>query len=368
MTIQRRSVRWLVPTAFAAVALGAYGTVAAKSGMSSHPAAHAHTSSMGGHHASSHATGGLKGASGDVLVGAAGSPPSGPGNGVLIVDDVGAKRTWTIPLATGANAFRAAIDHNMVYVPTLQGTTYVVSLTSHRVVSRFATPTGARIANIANADHLLVITGPQDVAAYSLPALKPVWHIHQGGNALAVVGRTAYLSSNMATTTSILNLATGRIVGSVPVGQIEDSVYDPKQHTLWLANWNNGDMTVVNTRSNRVVKVIQEKEGGGFTMTNMMGSTGGFMQLAVGPAGRHVYAASFSGNIMVYDAARTAFQGDIRIPVPMAKLSGIAIDPSGRYAYTTVESQKETVSVSLKTGRVVSTAPGVMSNRWFVVR
>jgi hypothetical protein len=50
----------------------------------------------------------------------------------------------------------------------------------------------------------------------------------------------------------------------------------------------------------------------------------------------------------------------------MAKLSGLAIDPSGKYAYVTVENEKKTVSISLKTDRVVSSQAGLISNRWYV--
>lgn len=275
-------------------------------------------------------------------------------------------KTVKIPLMSGANAFRIGIDGNMAYVPTLQGKTYVVDLNSHKVTSSFATPTGARIANVSQANHLLIITGAKNVTAYSLPSLKEVWQVNQGGNALAIAGNSAYLSSNAQSTTSVIDLKTGKVTSTIPVGMIEDSVYDKQKHTLWLANWSTGKMTIVNTMDNKVVTTITKSEGGGFNMTNMMGSSGGFMQLAVGPNGNHVYAASFSGNIMVYNAANNMFEKDIPT-VSGAKLSGIAIDPSGQYAYTTVESKMETIAVSLKTGKVASTYPNLESNRWFVI-
>ena len=258
-----------------------------------------------------------------------------------------------------------AIGPKNIYVPTLQGQTYVVSLSSHAVLKHFRSPVGDRIAVLAH--HRLLLLGEDSLTAYALPTLKKVWQVSRGGNAIAVVGHDAYLSGNSSAVTSIVNLASGRVIGSVPVGHVEDSVYDPAHHSLWLANWNNGDMTIVNTLNHQVVKVVQRKEGGGFSPSNMMASPGGFMQLAVGPGGKHVYAASFSGNIMEYNAVANRFFKDIPVPVPMAKLSGIAIDPTGQYAYTTVESQKETVSVSLKTGRIVGTEAGLLSNRWFVV-
>lgn len=303
---------------------------------------------------------------GDILVGAAASPPTGNGNGTLLLKSVRMPKTVKVALASNANAFRIGIDGNTAYIPTLQGKTYVVDLRSRQVVSSFSTPQGARIANVSKANHLLLITGASSVTAYSLPGLKQVWQVSTGGNALSLAGNVAYLSSNSSSNTSMIDLKTGKLTGAIGVGHIEDSVYDKEHHTLWLANWTTGDMTVVNTMDKKVLAVVHKAEGGGFSMANMMSSQGGFMQLAVGPHGNHVYAASFSGNIMVYDAKNNMFEKDIPT-VSGAKLSGIAIDRSGQYAYTTVESKMETIAVALKTGQVVSTYPNMESNRWYVI-
>lgn len=77
--------------------------------------------------------------------------------------------------------------------------------------------------------------------------------------------------------------------------------------------------------------------------------------MAVSPDGKYVYAASFSGNIMVIPT------------LPGAKLSGLAIDPSGEYIYATVENMHKTVSVSLKTDMIVASYSGLAANRWFVM-
>lgn len=292
--------------------------------------------------------------------------PTGPGNGELLIDAVGKAKLTQIPLMPEANAFRIAISGNLAYVPTLQGQTYIVNLQSHMVEGHFATPKGARIANTANHGQLLIITGSKSVTAYTLPNHKMKWQLNLGGNALAIAGSTVYLSGNMMGKTAVIDVTSGKQTGSIAVSNIEDSVYDKQMHTLWLANWTTGDMTVVNTQNNQVVKTIHKAEGGGFNMKNMMNSNGGFMQLAVGPNGKYVYAASFSGNIMVYNAMTNSFSKDIPIGTT-AKLSGIAVDPSGKYIYTTVENKKETVAVSLGTDKVVSMMPGVLSNRWNVI-
>lgn len=302
----------------------------------------------------------------DILVGAAASPAMGAGNGEFLFADIGKGTATTLPLSSGANAFQMAISGNTAYVPTLQGQTYVINLPSRMVTGHFATPSGARSANLANQGKLLLITGSTSVTAYSLPTHQQVWTLGLGGNTLAVANGYAYLSGNASTTTAVIDLATGKQTATIAVGHIENSVYDKQTHTLWLADWMNGDMTVVNTHNNQVVKTIQKAEGGGFNMNNMMGSKGGFMQLAVSPNGSDVYAASFSGNIMVYNAKTDAFAKDIPVGAT-AKLSGLAVDPAGKYLYATVENAKETVAVSIQTGKVVSTMPGVVSNRWAVI-
>lgn len=367
--------RWLVPVAMSGFVLSGCGVAATKTQSSMKPtttstnvaSASGNNSTMGSHTSRTSSSGTLTGVQSDVLIGAAASPPNGVGNGQLLIDSIGTASLLKIPLSTGANAFQVAIDKNIVYVPSLQGTTYVVSLISHKVIKQFASPKGGRIATIDPANNLLLVTGSQNVTAYSLANLHQLWQTNQGGNALSVAGSSAYLSNNLTNDTLVIDLANGHIVSSIPVGHIEDSVYDNEYHTLWFANWSTGDMTIVNAKTNAILKVIQEKGGGGFTMANMMNSSGGFMQITVGPTGQHVYAASFSGNILVYNATTNTFDKNIAVNLPMAKLSGIAIDPSDQYAYTTVESHRETVSISLKTDHIVSIAPDLLSNRWVVV-
>lgn len=352
-------LRWIAPVTAIGMVLANFGTVAAASKPMVHRVPASQMKSM--------TRGMLRGNPGDVLVGALTSAAMGSGNGTFYIDSIGKKMTWRVPLTMGANAFQSAILGNVAYVPTLAGKTDVVNLSSHKVTKMFMSPMGDRTAVAVSARHLLLLLGSNNVTAYALPSLKKVWQIDQGGNALTVAGPNAYLSGNTAATTRIINLATGHVAGSIAVGHIEDSVYDTQHHTLWLADWTNGDMTIVNTLNNHILKTVQRAEGGGFSMNNMMGSMGGFMQLAVAPSGRQVYAASFSGNVMVYNAVSDSFAKDIPVG-SMARLSGLAVDPSGQYAYVTVENQKRTVSISLKTDRVVSSQAGLVSNRWTVAK
>lgn len=70
------------------------------------------------------------------LVGVAASPPMGGGNGQLLVYHSCNSQKIGVPLSAGANGFRVAVVGDTVYIPTLQGTTYVVNLKSHTVRSR----------------------------------------------------------------------------------------------------------------------------------------------------------------------------------------------------------------------------------------
>lgn len=305
-----------------------------------------------------------------ILVGAAASPPMGKGDGRLLVYTPQTDASVSIPLASGSNAFRIAVWKDIAYVPTLQGVTYVVDLRTHRLLSRVTTTAHARIANVTADGKLLLITGPTSVTAYSLPDFKVVWSVEQGGNALAIGHQHAYLAGNTRKDTVVIDLKTGHVQGTIPVGRIEDAAYDRHGHTLWLADWYNGDMTVVNTTADKVEKVIHTTEGDPqLNPKNMMMTTAGFMQLAVGPDGSHVYAAGFSGHILVFSAVTDTWVKSIPVGTAgMGKLSGLAIDPSGLYAYTTVENKKETDMVSLRSGKVVHVLHGLSSNRWLIAR
>ncbi len=300
----------------------------------------------------------------DKLIGVSASAVMG--NTDLLINQINKAKIISVSLPMNVNGFQTAIDGNLAYVPTQQGKTFVVNLQTHHVISSFHSTVGAQYVNISNPLHFLIITGKKSVTAYSLTTRKPQWQVPVGGNTLAIAGDYAYLSSNSMKITKVIDLKSGKIVTSIPVGMIEDSVYDPQMHTVWLANWGNGDMTVVNAKTNKIIKVIRKKEGGGYTMNdmnNMMMATSGYMQLAVGPHGKHVYAASFSSHIMVFNAVKNSFEKDIPT-IQMAMLSGLAVDPSGQYAYTTVDNMNETIAVSLKSGKVVATYPGLASYRW----
>jgi hypothetical protein len=302
----------------------------------------------------------------DVLVGAAASPQVGTGNGDFWIYSLSNGQSTEVPLATGVNAFSVALDHNLAYVPTLQGTTYIVNIDSQQVVGQFASAMDARFASIAPNENLLIVTGLYGVYAYSLTTHQLAWATPVGGNTLAVVGNQAYVSSNVSPITTIINLNNGSIAGTIPVGNIENSVYDSTNHTVWLANWYNGDMTVVNTNT-RKFTTIHTSEGDPNLNTlypySVSQAPAGYMQLAVSPQGKYVYAAGFTGNILVFDASKATLQRQIMVG---GKLSGLAISPDGSVAYTANEVTQETDAVSLKTGKLLWSKQGMIANRWFV--
>jgi DNA-binding beta-propeller fold protein YncE len=303
----------------------------------------------------------------DLLVGAAASPQRGTGNGNFWIYSLSNGQSTEIPLATGVNSFNIAIDHSLAYVPTLQGTTYIVNIDTKQVVGQFASAMDARFANIAPNENLLILTGMDGVSAYSLTTHQLQWTVPVSGNTLAIAGNKAYVSNNLSTNTTIIDLKNGSISGNIPVGNIENSVYDSYNHTLWLANWYNGDMTVVNTNTQKIIKTIHTPEGDPNLTTlypySVSSATAGYMQLAVGPQGRNVYAAGFTGNILVFDATKDTLQRQIYVG---GKLSGLAISPNGTEAYTTDEVAQQTDAVSLVTGKLLWSKPGMLANRWFI--
>jgi len=302
---------------------------------------------------------------GSWLIGAAASPPSGPGNGFLWIEQ---QNHWhLVHLGSGANAFQVAVWNSWVFVPTLSGTTEVINWPTQKVIKTFATPPGSRVALVDAATDRLYLVGSNHTAAYALPGLNLLWEQPVGGNTAVLANNRLYLNAPLASATTLLNATTGAVAGRLPIGHIEDMVVDPAYHTLWMADWSNGDMTVVNLATQHVMATLHEAEGGGFSTMNKMNAMSGYMQIAVGPNGQHVYAASFSGNILVFNAQTLQFVRDVPAPVPMAKLSGLAIDPNGQTAYTTVESQNETIAVSLKSGALLALWPHVESNRWLTV-
>ncbi|MCZ8511457.1 hypothetical protein O9H85_03195 [Paenibacillus filicis] len=302
------------------------------------------------------------------LIGAAASPPMGDGNGNLLIYQLSKQEKTSIPLETGSNAFRIGIYDNKAYVPTLQGKTYVIDLKTNKTIQTIQTEQGARIADISEQEKILLITGPKNVVAYSLPDLQVKWKLDQGGNTLAITDNVAYLSGNNRKDTLVINLADGSIKNKIEAGRVEDSIYDKQLHSLWLADWFTGNMTVVDTTNNKVVTVIKTSEGDPNISPQTMNSVkSAFMQLAVDPNGKHVYAAGFSGNIQVFDANDNKFLESIPIASD-GRLSGLTISPTGDYAYTTIENKKETAIVSLSTKKITQTISDLAANRWFMTK
>lgn len=82
-----------------------------------------------------------------------------------------------------------------------------------------------------------------------------------------------------------------------------------------------------------------------------------------------MYAAGFSGHILVFNAHDEILSRIIDVASSeMGKLSGLAIAPSSRFAYTTIENKHETAAVSLEQDKVAQNIPDFAANHWIIAK
>jgi hypothetical protein len=106
-----------------------------------------------------------------------------------------------------------------------------------------------------------------------------------------------------------------------------------------------------------------------FRYDRIPAATAGFMQLAVSPGGRTVYAAGFSGHVLRFSAHEPAYLGEVKLAVPSpAKLSGLTLIDGGHQAVVTVENRKEAVRFDLSSGKVLQRFADISSNRWVAMQ
>ncbi|MDA8066693.1 MAG: hypothetical protein M0031_14525 [Thermaerobacter sp.] len=349
---------------------------------------------------------------GFLLLGLAPSPPTGSGTGTLFISRH-ARRFRTVVYAKGANSFRPGVTPGgrHAFVATESGKTYVLSLPSGKVSASFATPAGARLAKVAPNGKVVYVLGANFVAAYDTAApYHQLGLLQQGGNTFAISpgGHRGYLAGNNRRDILELRLPALAVVSRTTVGRIGDLALSPDGNHLWAADMFNGDMFVLDTASLQVAHTIKTPEGDpNISFTNMMAATAGFMQLSMGPKGGHLYAAGFSGHVLVFNT-NTYTYGSLTIQPPSApagatsgkggsgsmgsntmgsssmtkpsstsgamavsgppKLSGLVVLPGGREMVATAENYHATLLLSTATGKTMATFPKVAANRWVTAR
>jgi DNA-binding beta-propeller fold protein YncE len=274
-------------------------------------------------------------------------------------------------------------------VATEAGKTYVLSLPGGSVEASFASPPGGRLAVVSPGGGHVYVIGGAFTAAYDTAApYKQVGMLKQGGNAFVISpgGHHAYLAGNFRSNILKLNLPGLTVAATAGVGKTGDLAISPDGKRIWAADMFNGDLYVLDTAGMRLAHTINTPEGDPrINFSNLMAATAGFMQLSMSHTGKHLYAAGFSGHVLVFNTstynytsltvkvppgkapAMSGSSGTQGTPAP-AKLSGLVVLPSGRRLITTAENYKTTLLLSTRTGKTLAAYPGVTANRWIVVK
>jgi len=267
------------------------------------------------------------------------------------------------------NSFYISYDmqQHALYVPTAAGETYVLDRATLKTRTRFATIPGGRLARVSPDDHTVVVLSGKQVAAYSTDTKKQLFKDDVGGNALAIStdDRHLFVGGNHDGNITEIALPSGHIERRFPVAHSGDMVWADGK--LFSANMGSGVMSVVYPDSGKIVAISTPEVDPNFSYRHIPQAKAGFMQLAVSPEQRVVYAAGFSGHILMFSTHQDSYLGEI--PVRLGgtapkKLSGLTLVDGGADALVTVENRKETALVNLVKGKVLHTFPGVVSNRW----
>ncbi len=310
-----------------------------------------------------------------VLVGAFPSPPKGAGPGKLTVRQLpdGAVRVVDFGQAgtPAGNSFYVAIDSksNQVFVPSVAGTTSVIDLGTNKLVRQFKSIQGGRVA-IVSPDHSLVfVLSGKALAAYSTNDDTLRYQIPVGGNALAfnTDGSHLYVGGNMNQSIADVDSSSGRIERQIPISNTGDLAW--ANGMLFSADIKSGVMSVYKPETGHVFRIPTDEVDPDFAYSKILAANAGFMQLAVNPQQSVVYAAGFSGHILMFSTAGPAYLGKVKVSVGESgpnKLSGLAVLPKANQAITTIENRRESVVVDLRNGKVLERLPNVASNRWVV--
>ncbi len=278
--------------------------------------------------------------------------------------------SFATPGTLAGSSFYVAADQatRSLFIPAEGGTTTVVSTRSWRVKGSFASPTGSRVAKTTPDGRLVLIeSGTKTVAYRARAPYRMVFADPIGGNALVIApnGKRAFVGGNADSVVTELALPSGRVMRTFPVGHSGDMAW--ARGSVFSADIANGVMSVIDPGSGRVTRIPTPEVDPTFSYKNLAAATAGFMQLAVSPDQRTVYAAGFSGHILKFSATRDRYLGEIKVtanPDTPNKLSGLDVLPGGHLAVVTVENLDTALVVSLRTGKIVTSRSNLASNRW----
>lgn len=306
-----------------------------------------------------------------LVVGAYSAPPRGAGPGKLMVLPLRhGHKPYAVKFARSGtkagNSFYVAQHDGLAYVPSIAGYTDVMNLRTGKRVDRFHTLKGGRVAALSKDHKTLFVLSGKRLAAYNVRDGAKRYEIGFGGNAMAFNhdGTRLFVGGNMDKTIAEINPKTGLILHQIPIGHTGDMVW--ANGYIFSANMKSGIMTAYNPLTEKTYRLKTPEADPNFSYHHIAKAKAGFMQVAVSPDQKYVYAAGFSGHILRFSTDKPAYLGEVAVNAASGanKLSGLSLIDHGRRAISTVENHHETVEVNLDNGHILRRMPGIASNRW----
>ncbi|MEJ2438543.1 MAG: hypothetical protein P8Z72_02590 [Gammaproteobacteria bacterium] len=311
-----------------------------------------------------------------VVVGAFPAPPKGVGPGKLMVLPLRHEHhPYVVKFGRAGtmsgNSFYVASTKNRAYVPSIAGYTDVMDIATGKRIDRFHTLKGGRVAALSKNHKTLFVLSAKRLAAYSAKDGAKRYEIAFGGNAMALNrdGSRLFVGGNMDKTIAEINPMTGLIIRQIPIGHTGDMVF--ANGYIVSADMKSGVMTAYNPLTEKTYTMATPETDPHFSYHKIPQANAGFMQLAVSPDQKYVYAAGFSGHILRFSTSKPAYLGEVAVDANRSgpnKLSGLTVLDHGKRAISTVENRHESVEVDLSNGRIIKRLKDVASNRWIHAR
>lgn len=308
------------------------------------------------------------------IVGAQPAPPKGGGPGALVAWQVGTDQIRHIafgePHTPSGNSFYVAYDgsHHRLYVPTVAGRTTIFDADSLEMIGSMTSIPGGRVAEVSPDGSVLAVVSGKETAAYDTETRERLFVLPVGGNAVAfdADSRYVYVGGNRRDDIQRIDIAKAEADRAYDVARSGDLV---RVHDrLYSADMTTGVMSVIDLATDTVTTVKTPEQDPHFDYGRIPAANAGFMQLAADAQHHRVYAAGFSGHILVFDSDDARYLGEIPVDVkpegPPDKLSGLTLFDHGRKALVTVENLDTAVVVDLKTRQVERKLAKTASNRW----
>ena len=307
-------------------------------------------------------------------IGASPAPPMGAGPGKLMVLPLGhSDKPYVVRFGRSGtpsgNSFYVAESNGLAYVPSVAGYTDVINVYTRKPIQRFKTLAGGRVAAFSGNNNLLFVLSGKRLAAYNATDGAQRYVLDSGGNAMVFNNDQSrlFIGGNMDKTIAEISTKTGLVLRRIAIGHSGDLAW--ANGMLFSANMKTGVMSAYNPMTDKTYVMKTPETDPNFNYHDIPKATAGFMQLAVSPNQKYVYAAGFSGHILRFSTSKPAYLGEIKVAAAKSganKLSGLALLDNGKQAISTVENRHESVILDLHNGHIIKRLPHVASNRWVV--